>query len=103
MKYVNKRGFIGPIGDDMPSLVPIVVALLLFFTIFTMTLTSYNNKNAYLRKQTDMTSIARELKGDTLILGVAQFDKRCNNLRLKKIPYNFVSAIYPTNIDINVV
>ena len=94
-----QKGFIGPIGDDLPSLVPIVVALLLFFSIFALTLNSYNSKNAEIKKQIDMASVARELKGDSLILDVESFTKKCNTLKLKKYPYNFMVALYSTTVN----
>ncbi|MFA6065220.1 MAG: hypothetical protein WCW44_01355 [archaeon] len=100
-KSFTQKGFIGPIGDDLPSLVPIVTALLLFFTIFTITLNTYNTKNLEITKQVEMTSVARELKGDSLILDVNQFDTKCRSTKLKKYPYNFMTAIYPSEKDIS--
>ena len=93
-KKLNKKGFIGAIGDDLPSLIPIVVSLLLFFTIFTLTLNTYNTKNVILRKNMSLMSISRELKGDSLILDVNQFKLRCDSTRLDTHAYNFRVAIY---------
>lgn len=97
----SKRGFIGPIGDDLPSLVPIVVALLLFFSVFGFTLNSFNAKNDLIKKQTDFTSVARSLKGDSLILSPGQYTNRCNEIKLKLLPYNFMAAIYPADESVN--
>jgi len=96
----SKKGFIGPIGDDLPSLVPIVVALVLFFTIFALTLNTFNSKNEYIGKQMEMTSVAREIKGDSLILGIDQFFTKCNSVRLKNFPYNFMVGIYFSESDL---
>jgi hypothetical protein len=93
-KFISKKGFIGPIGDDLPSLVPIVVSLVLFFSIFALTLNTYNTKNTYLRKQMDMTSVAREIKGDSLILGIDQFETKCASVKTKFLPYNFMTGLY---------
>jgi hypothetical protein len=90
----NKKGFIGAIGDDLPSLIPIVVALLLFFTIFSITINSYNSKNFELQKNLGLISISRALKGDSLILNVDQFKERCDFSRLNIQEYNYRSAIY---------
>ncbi|HNV01273.1 MAG TPA: hypothetical protein PKK60_02480 [archaeon] len=92
----SKKGFIGPIGDDLPSLIPIVMSLLLFFTIFAVTLNTYNTKNNSISKQTMMISSSRELKGDSIILGIDSFNDRCDKLKLKNYPYNFMAVIYPT-------
>lgn len=96
----SKKGFIGPIGDDLPSLVPIVVALVIFFSIFTLTLNTYNSKNAFISKQLDMASVAREIKGDSLILGIDQFEKRCSSIQSKRFPYNFIIGIYGADVSL---
>jgi hypothetical protein len=93
-KSLNKKGFIGAIGDDLPSLIPILISLLLFFTIFSLTLNTYNSKNVILRKNMGLMSISRELKGDSLILDVNQFKLRCDNTRLTTHAYNFRVGIY---------
>jgi hypothetical protein len=101
MKLFSKsKGFIGPIGDDLPSLIPIVVSLVLFFTIFALTLTTYNSKNIFIEKQMNMTSVAREIKGDSLFLDVSQFQSRCSAIQVKKYPYNFMVGIYPSENDL---
>ncbi len=101
--FKSKKGFIGPIGDDLPSLVPIVVSLLLFFTTFTLALNTYNTKNAFINQQTEMTSVARELKGDSLILGVDWFENKCKQLKMKRYPNNFIAAIYDSDVEMNLI
>jgi hypothetical protein len=91
---MNNKGFLGAIGDDLPSIIPIVVALLLFFTVFSITLNSYNSKNFVLKKNMNLMSVSRELKGDSLLLGVDQFEKDCEELRLNYHEYNFRAAVY---------
>lgn len=93
-KLFNKKGFIGAIGDDLPSLIPIIVALLLFFTIFSITLSSYNEKNLLLRKNMSLMNISRELKGDSLIAGADQFLNNCEKIKFNQYPQNFMVAIY---------
>ncbi len=97
---LSKRGFIGPIGDDLPSLVPLVISLLLFFSIFTLTLDTYNSKNFFINKQIEMTSAAREIKGDSLILNIDQFMKKCRTVSGKNFPYNFMVGIYGADSDL---
>ncbi|VVB74805.1 Uncharacterised protein [uncultured archaeon] len=96
----SRRGFIGPIGDDLPSLVPLVISLLLFFSIFTLTLNTYNTKNFFINKQIEMTSAAREIKGDSLILNMDQFMKKCRTVSGKNFPYNFMVGIYGADSDL---
>lgn len=95
-----QKGFIGPIGDDLPSLIPIVTGLVIFFSIFVLTLNTYNEKNDYLQRQIDMTSVARDLKGDSLILSWDQFNDRCKGMRVKRYPYNFITAIYGPDVEL---
>lgn len=95
-----ERGFLGPIGDDLPSLIPIVTGLVIFFSVFVLTLNTYNEKDDYLQKQIDMASVARDLKGDSLILNWEQFDARCSAMKIKRYPYSFIVAIYSADIDL---
>jgi hypothetical protein len=98
-----QKGFIGPIGDDLPSLIPIVVSLLLFFMIFSATLSTYSSKNLEIRKQTDMLSAARIIKGDSIILSIDQFKDRCDTVKMKNYPSSFMFAIYKADYDISTV
>jgi len=98
-KHFSPRGFIGPIGDDLPSIIPIVVALLLFFTIFSVTLNSFNQKNDLQRRQIEMISIARELKGNSLIESLDQFTENCNSSKLEKRAYSFLAVIFQSNYE----
>jgi hypothetical protein len=89
-----EKGFIGAIGDDLPSLIPIIVALLLFFTIFSITLSTYNQKNAFLRQNVTLMNVSRELKGDSLILNVDNFLNNCEKMQVNNYEQNFMAAIY---------
>ncbi|MDD4251108.1 MAG: hypothetical protein PHX27_02860 [Candidatus ainarchaeum sp.] len=91
---INKKGFIGSIGDDLPSLMPIIVALLLFFTIFSITLSSYTEKNVLLKKNISLMNISREIKGDSLITSVDAFSNNCNRIKFNQYSENFMIAIY---------
>jgi hypothetical protein len=97
----KSKGFIGPIGDDLPSLIPIVISLVLFFSIFGMTLNTYSSKNFYLSKQIEMTSVAREIKGDSLIFGIDQFQTKCAQIKAKTFPYNFMVGLYDADTSLS--
>jgi len=100
---ISKKGFIGSIGDDLPSLIPIVFALLIFFSAFSATLSVYNSENASVSTDMGMLAIARSLKGDSLLLNLSQFEKRCDDLRIQKYPYNFMVAVYGAEKDLDTV
>ena len=99
----SKKGFIGAIGDDLPSLIPIVFALLIFFSAFSATLAIYNSENTTVQTNMGMLSIARNLKGDSLILNLSQFQERCDNVRVPSYPYNFMVGIYSAEKDLDTV
>jgi hypothetical protein len=84
----------GPIGDDLPSLIPLVISLLIFFMVFSNTLTVYNQKNVDIRQQIDMTQIARIVKEDSLILSADKFEENCNKSKLNMSNYNYILSIY---------
>ena len=98
-----EKGFIGAIGDDLPSLIPIVFALLIFFSAFSSTLSVYNRSNSQVVTDMGMLSVARTLKGDSLLLNYSQFEGRCNDLRIQKFPYNFMVAIYKADKQLETV
>jgi hypothetical protein len=95
--FKNNKGFIGSVGDDLPSIIPIVIALLLFFSVFSSTLTTYNNRNAEFRQRIETISIARELKGNSLLLGSAVFEDSCKFAKIRPRAYSFLAAVYPAN------
>jgi len=102
MKFnLNKKGFIGAIGDDLPSLIPIIIAILIFFSVFTNTLMVYDQKNSELRKQIELSSISRTIKGESLIYGYDFFIDSCTATKLKRSNYNYMIALYSNDFLIN--
>lgn len=63
-----RKGFIGPIGDDLPSLVTILLALGIFFSSLTFTFNAYNEKIASMNKLKGSIDIARVVTQDGLII-----------------------------------
>lgn len=52
------RGFIGPLGDDIPSIFPIVIGLTLFFAGFAFGVTRYNERTTMLEERRTGLSIS---------------------------------------------
>jgi hypothetical protein len=100
LELFGEKGFIGAIGDDLPSLIPIIVALLIFFSVFSVALNTYNSQNYSFEKKMGMLSVARLVKGDSLLLSVDQFIERCDQAKMNKYPYNFMIAIYGADYDL---
>lgn len=92
---VNAKGFIGAIGDDLPALIPIIIGILIFFSVFTNTLIVYDQKNVEIRQQIELSSISRTVKTDSLILSFNEFERNCNMSKLKRSNYNYMIGIYP--------
>ena len=63
----HERGFIGPIGDDLPSLIMIVLALTLFFSGVVFCLNAYNQKIDNMHILTGAMDISRVLTRTSLV------------------------------------
>ena len=61
------RGFIGPIGDDLPSILAILLALSIFFSGLTFALNTYNQRLESFNQLKGAMDIARKVTADGLI------------------------------------
>ncbi len=84
---LSQKGYLGPIGDDIPSLIPIIVGLLTFFAGFTYTLNEFNLRSQSFTADRDTLLIANSLKGDSYISSFHEFDIACQNIRVRGINY----------------
>jgi hypothetical protein len=62
-----RKGFIGPIGDDLPSVISIMLALGLFFSGIAFALNAYNQKMDSLRLLQGSLEVSRVLTADVLL------------------------------------
>ncbi|MFH0905704.1 MAG: hypothetical protein V1824_00015 [archaeon] len=74
----SKKGFIGAIGDDLPSLIPIFVGLVIFFSVFQNTYTVYKKNSDLYSLEQEAISIASSLKQEPVIANYEGFTKSCN-------------------------
>ena len=72
---MNNKGFIGSIGDDFPSLIPLFFGILLFFSTIGFALTTINQRNAYINTYIDSIKIAKTALGKGLISNYNQFEQ----------------------------
>ncbi len=91
LSRANARGYLGPIGDDIPSLIPIIVGLITFFSAFTFTLNEYNQRSQSFSADRDTLIIANALKGDSYLSTFEEFDNACQGLRVRGS--NYASAV----------
>ena len=76
-KAVGKRGFLGPIGDDLPSLIPLLFALMMFFYVFTTSWNAFDQKNVLFNDSLTALRVGSVLKGNNYLRGYGTFDERC--------------------------
>ena len=81
------RGYIGPIGDDIPSLIPIVVGLVIFFSAFAFSLNEFNSRSQAFAADRDALLIANTLKGSSYISSYNSFKEACQGLRVRGLKY----------------
>ena len=58
-----RKGFIGSIGDDLPSLIPLFFALMIFFAGLAFVFTNINDKNTQMNAYLDSLTIAKSALG----------------------------------------
>ncbi len=84
---MDQKGYLGPIGDDIPSLIPILVGLVTFFAAFTFTLNEYTTRSNSFNADRDTLVIANALKGDSYIATPGEFISSCTALRIRGLNY----------------
>ncbi|MBI2597759.1 MAG: hypothetical protein HYW50_01030 [Candidatus Diapherotrites archaeon] len=92
-----EKGFLGPIGDDLPSLIPLLFALLIFFGTFSFSFGVFNEKNTSFDADLAVLGISRILKGTSYITGISDFLQKCASINITKVKYragitNFFTA-----------
>jgi hypothetical protein len=84
---IGEKGFLGPIGDDLPSLIPLIFALVIFFSTFTFAFNVFNEKNSDFQADLDVMNISRVLKGTSLISSIEEFQKNCSTLNITNLKF----------------
>ena len=78
---LEEKGFLGPIGDDLPSLIPLIFALIIFFTVFSQTFSTFDERNTMFRDSLTVVRLSDVFVGNSYIVsdeeGSKQFDKMC--------------------------
>lgn len=85
--FFPKKGFIGPIGDDLPSLIPIIFALVLFFSAFNYGLSNLNEKSVEFADDLDSLKAARILRSNSYIVDYENFNELCNTVSVKAVKF----------------
>ena len=73
----GQKGFIGPIGDDLPSLIPLLFALVIFFYVFNFTWSEFDKHEREFSNALAILRVSNSLKGNNYLSGSGQFKERC--------------------------
>lgn len=87
----NRRGFLGPIGDDLPALIPLLFALLMFFSTFTHTFNVFETRGRAFAGDVAVLKVASILKANGYVETTDAFNKRCLNTGAAGI--NFAAVV----------
>ncbi len=90
----SSKGFLGPIGDDLPSLIPLIFALMMFFYVFTFTWNIFDQRSIAFDDAISVLSVGNTLKGGNYLRGIDMFKQRCaeaQNIRNVK----FMAGLLP--------
>jgi len=93
---LKKKGYIGAIGDDLPSLIPIFLGLTIFFSVFLTTYNVYRNTTDLYSIKNDAISIAGTIKEDPLFTDYNSFIKICGKINTK---YNWNTFVIPLDLN----
>ena len=91
-----KKGFIGAIGDDLPSLIPIFLGLMIFFSVFLSTYNVYKDNTDLYSLKSEAIAVASIMKEEPVVLNVDFFKKSCNKVNTK---YNWNAFL--VDFDLN--
>lgn len=97
---LNKKGFLGPIGDDLPSLIPLMFALVIFFSSFYMTVNTYNERTTDFENDIAVIQISASLRGTGFVSSLSEFEKSCNSLNIRQ-PF-FSAGLLELEQEINI-
>ncbi len=83
----SRHGYIGPIGDDFPSLIPLIFGLLMFFTAFTINFDSFDNANTRFNADVTLLRISRTLQSNSYIYSYTNFNELCSQIGVVNLKF----------------
>lgn len=101
---MNKLGFIGAIGDDFPSLIPLFFAIMLFFSSLAYAFTTINERDAYINTYINSLNIAKASLGSGVYSSYDDFNKAVSQIittsnYIVGITYIDSKDVYSDNAD----
>ncbi|MDD3178307.1 MAG: hypothetical protein PHR26_02195 [Candidatus ainarchaeum sp.] len=80
----KQKGYIGAIGDDLPSLIPIFIGLLIFFSVFLSTYNNYKTETQNFDLHQDAIDISMTLRSEPVIIDYNHFTNICNKVNTNR-------------------
>lgn len=90
----KEKGFLGPIGDDLPSLIPLLFALVMFFYVFSFSWNAFDKKNSAFGDALTILDLSGKIRGDSYLTGFEQFMERCGEAKTVK-RVSFLAGLLP--------
>ncbi len=85
--FRGRKGFVGPIGDDLPSLIPLLLGLVIFFSTFTIAFSAFDSRSADFKDDVGVMRISRTLQSNSYIYSYANFRELCRQIDVVNIKY----------------
>jgi len=93
---LKQKGFLGPIGDDLPSLVPLIFSLIIFFSTFTYAMNSMDSRDDDFDADLATLNIARIVRSNGYITDHNDFARLCDMINVAGL--NYEVALIDTNL-----
>ena len=90
----SSKGFLGPIGDDLPSLIPLIFALMMFFYVFTFTWNIFDQRSMAFDDAISVLRVGNTLKGGNYLRGIDMFEQRCSEAQSMR-NVKFMAGLLP--------
>ena len=81
------KGFIGPIGDDLPSLIPLIFGLVMFFSAFTSTFTAFDSRTTEFNQDISAMKVTRIMQSNNYIYSFDNFSELCSDVGIVNLSY----------------
>ncbi len=90
----SSKGFLGPIGDDLPSLIPLIFALMMFFYVFTFTWNIFDQRSRAFDDAIAVLRVGNTLKGGNYLRGIGMFNQKCEEAQSMR-NVKFMTGLLP--------
>ncbi|MDO8428968.1 MAG: hypothetical protein Q7S92_07210 [Candidatus Diapherotrites archaeon] len=91
----SKKGFLGPIGDDLPSLIPLLFGLVIFFATFSFAFQVFDRGNLAFDDAVKIVKISQGLKGDSYLGSAEEFFQSCQEVSVRGLNFKAFIVDYP--------